>query len=256
MPRMTDTVFLFDVDGTLTPSRKKITPEMFSFLRELRKDVYIAFVGGSNLEKQQEQVCPEILSMFDYSFPENGLSFYRGTELVSKRGINDFLGEELLQNFVNFCLHYMSNIKLPAKRGLFVEMRDSMVNISPVGRNCNDKERQQFFEYDKEHKIRENMVQVFKKEFGKYNMHFSIGGQISIDCFPTGWDKRYCLQHLEGEGIKNVYFFGDMVHEGGNDYEIFEDDRVVGVAVCTPQDTLEKCKEILAEIKLEHSIKE
>ncbi|ELQ76895.1 Phosphomannomutase [Trachipleistophora hominis] len=256
MPKMTDTVFLFDVDGTLTPSRKKIKPDMLQFLQELRTQVYIAFVGGSNLEKQQEQVCPEILTLFDFSFPENGLSYYRGTELVSKRCIKDFLGEEILQNFVNFCLHYLSTIKLPVKRGLFIEMRDSMVNVSPVGRTCNDEERQQFFEYDKQHKIRENMVQVLKKEFGKYDMHFCIGGQISIDCFPKGWDKRYCLQHLEGEGIKNVYFFGDMVHEGGNDYEIFEDDRVVGIPVSSPSDTFRKCKEVLEEAKLEHGMKE
>ena len=35
------------------------------------------------------------------------------------------------------------------------------------------------------------------------------GGQISIDVFPNGWDKRYCLKHVEKEGFSNIYFFGD-----------------------------------------------
>ena len=35
------------------------------------------------------------------------------------------------------------------------------------------------------------------------------GGQISFDVFPEGWDKRYCLQYLKKDGIKNIHFFGD-----------------------------------------------
>jgi phosphomannomutase len=38
------------------------------------------------------------------------------------------------------------------------------------------------------------------------------GGQISIDVFPDGWDKRYALRHLENEGIKTYYFFGDKTN--------------------------------------------
>ena len=32
-------IFLFDVDGTLTAARKKITPDMKAYLEELRKKV-------------------------------------------------------------------------------------------------------------------------------------------------------------------------------------------------------------------------
>ena len=43
---------------------------------------------------------------------------------------------------------------------------------------------------------------------------FAIGGQISIDVFPDGWDKRYCLRHLEDEGFKEIHFFGDRTEKG------------------------------------------
>ena len=33
------------------------------------------------------------------------------------------------------------------------------------------------------------------------------GGQISFDVFPEGWDKRYCLQHVQQ--FDTVHFFGD-----------------------------------------------
>jgi phosphomannomutase len=50
-------------------------------------------------------------------------------------------------------------------------------------------ERNEFEEYDKIHGIRANLVTLLKSEFIDYNLTFSIGGQISFDIFPTGWDK-------------------------------------------------------------------
>ncbi|KAJ1672436.1 Phosphomannomutase 1, partial [Spiromyces aspiralis] len=64
-------------------------------------------------------------------------------------------------------------------------------------------------------------------------------GQISFDVFPIGWDKTYCLRHLETENFTTIYFFGDKTFEGGNDYEIYTDKRVTGHSVKTPFDTIE-----------------
>jgi len=79
---------------------------------------------------------------------------------------------------------------------------------------------------------------------------YSIGGQISFDVFPTGWDKTYCLRHIEAEkdisGIeyKTIHFFGDKSFPGGNDYEIFSDERTIGHAVTCPEDTMKLLKEM------------
>lgn len=80
---------------------------------------------------------------------------------------------------------------------------------------------------------------------------YSIGGQISFDVFPTGWDKRYCLRHLEKDakapgGIEytTIHFFGDKTYKGGNDYEIYEDPRTEGHAVKNPDDTYTQVKKI------------
>lgn len=51
-------------------------------------------------------------------------------------------------------------------------------------------------------------------------MKYSIGGQISFDVFPVGWDKTFCLRFLKD--YQEIYFFGDKTYEGGNDYEIYE----------------------------------
>lgn len=42
---------------------------------------------------------------------------------------------------------------------------------------------------------------------------FTLGGQISFDVFPQGWDKTYCLKHVELAGFKAIHFFGDKTFE-------------------------------------------
>jgi phosphomannomutase len=43
----------------------------------------------------------------------------------------------------------MSEIDIPIKRGTFIEYRTGMINVSPIGRNCSQTERDDFEKYDK-----------------------------------------------------------------------------------------------------------
>lgn len=89
-----------------------------------------------------------------------------------------------------------------------------MINVSPIGRNCAQDERIEFEKYDKIHGIRPKFVEVLREKFAHLNLTYSIGGQISFDVFPVGWDKTYALGRLEGEGFTDIHFFGDKVSEG------------------------------------------
>ena len=68
-----------------------------------------------------------------------------------------------------------------------------MINVSPSGGDRSIKERIEFNNFDKKEKIRETMINVLLNEFGHFNLKYSIGGQISFDVFPIGWDKTFCL---------------------------------------------------------------
>ena len=74
------------------------------------------------------------------------------------------------------------------------------------------------------------------------SLTFSIGGQISFDVFPNGWDKTYCLQYLKE--FDTIHFFGDKTYEGGNDYEIFNHPKTIGHTVTEPADTLKLLSEL------------
>lgn len=218
-----------------------ITPDMEAFLLHRVKPLAtIGLVGGSDFAKISKQMGGEDVSFkFDYVFCENGLVHYQNGQLMGAQTMIQHVGEDLSQRFINFCLQYMSNLRLPAKRGNFVEFRTGMMNISPVGRSCSQAEREDFARYDEQHQIRKKFVAAMQEAFPDSGLKFSIGGQISIDVFPIGWDKTYSLNRLGGD-FEEIHFYGDKTDIGGNDYEIYEDSRTIGHKVKSPEDTKEQ----------------
>jgi len=241
-------LLLFDVDGTLTQPRSNVESEFEKFMYEqIKPRATIGIVGGSDLEKMFEQLNGRgILKHFDYVFPENGLVQIENGVEVGKESLQQHLGEETLQRFINFVLRYLSELKLPFKRGTFLEFRNGMMNVCPIGRQCTREERLTFNQYDNEHHVREKMIEVLHKEFADIDLTYSIGGQISFDVFPRGWDKTFALRHVTkpGKNYKEIHFFGDKTEKGGNDHEIYIDPRTIGHKVASPDDT----RRILSEI--------
>ena len=226
-------LLLFDVDGTLTPARQKITSDMVDTLNRAAEYYTLGFVGGSDLAKQKEQLG-DAIHLFTYWFPQNGVQGYRGAEMFHNSTMVSMVGEDVYQSLINDCMQHMSTVSLPFKRGTFIEHRSGMINVAPPGRACSTIERQTFEQYDVEYNIRSLMVSSLSEKYPQ--LTFSIGGQISFDVFPKGWDKRYCLQFLTE--FDEIHFFGDKTFKGGNDHEIFCDDRVNGNTVTSPSDTI------------------
>lgn len=246
---MSKKLILFDVDGTLTKSRLIIEQPMIDMIHDLNNcaNIDIGIVGGSNLQKQTEQLGEEILGLFDWTFSENGLMAFRNGELINRTSIKDFMGEKNIGELINAVLACFSQIDLPVKRGTFIEFRNGMINICPVGRSCSQEEREQFFELDEKKGIRKGIVKHLEQKLVHLNLSFSIGGQISIDVFPKGWDKTYCLQFVEGK-YNQIYFFGDRTMKGGNDYEIYSHPTTIAYSVDNPNDTLELLKNIFFKV--------
>ncbi len=237
-------IVLFDVDGTLTLPRKKVEISTIVFLNLLKKYTDIGIVGGSDLEKIKEQLGDNLLTynFFDYVFTENGLISFSKDKCINRTSIVNHLGEDNIKSIVKFVLKYIADLDIPIKRGTFLELRTGMINVSPIGRNCSQEERDDFEKYDNMHQIRKKMIDILKIEFKDLNLVFSIGGQISFDIFPVGWDKTFCLQFLED--YDEIFFFGDKTFEGGNDFEIFTSPKVNGNTVISPENTIKQCTEL------------
>lgn len=239
-------LFLFDIDGTLTQPRNKINDNMIYFLEQLRKHHDIAIVGGSDFAKAKEQLGDNILDMFDHIFSENGLVYYKDNKLIHQESFKNYLGSDRFDKLVTFSQQYIDKLKLPFKTSNFVEIRNGMINISPCGRNCSTEQRNLFESYDKLFNVRQTMINFLKDMFCEYNLTFSIGGQISFDVFPQGWNKTYCLDYLSD--YKEIHFFGDKTDIGGNDHEIYNDNRVIGHKVTSPDDTIKQITNLMGKI--------
>uniref|UniRef100_T1IKQ5 Phosphomannomutase n=1 Tax=Strigamia maritima TaxID=126957 RepID=T1IKQ5_STRMM len=144
-----DVICLFDVDGTITPPRQKISNSMDEFLQKLKQHCTVGLVGGSDISKIADQIGGiNALSKYEYVFSENGLVAYKNGLLFHTQSIASYFDEETLQKFMNVALRKLSEITLPFKRGTFIEYRKGMLNISPVGRNCTQAERDAFEKLD------------------------------------------------------------------------------------------------------------
>ena len=189
---------------------------------------------------------PTAITAYDYVFAENGLVAYKAGDLLAVASLKTFLGEDNLKALINFCLHYIADLDLPIKRGTFIEFRNGMLNVSPIGRNCSQEERDEFEKFDEGAGVRKAFVAALREKFADLNLTYSIGGQISFDVFPAGWDKTYCLQFVEAD-FDAIHFFGDKTFVGGNDHEIFESPKTVGHTVTSPDDTQAQCTELFVK---------
>jgi phosphomannomutase len=91
------------------------------------------------------------------------------------------------------------------------------------------------------------MISIMQVKFAHLKLRYSIGGQISFDVFPEGWDKTFCLNYIKEEDYDEIHFFGDKTFEGGNDFEIFSHPRVKGHTVVSPEDTKSQCLNIFSK---------
>uniref|UniRef100_A0A0M3J5R0 Phosphomannomutase n=1 Tax=Anisakis simplex TaxID=6269 RepID=A0A0M3J5R0_ANISI len=188
-----------------------------------------------------------VLTRFDYVFSENGLVGFHDQNAFPVKSIKEKLGEDRLQKLINFTLKRFSEIELPVKRGNFIEFRNGMLNVSPIGRSCSQQERLDFVKFDADNHIRQRFVEQLEEFTKGWDLNICIGGQISVDIFPKGWDKTFCLQYLND--FDTVYFFGDKTAPGGNDYDIYVSSRTKGYSVANPEDTRKQVSELLKTIQ-------
>ena len=82
-------VFIFDIDGTLTPARQVMTDEMHEVFREFCKRERVVLATGSDMVKVKEQVPKDILPLVEKIFTCSGNVLYSGGEewgeLIYKR---------------------------------------------------------------------------------------------------------------------------------------------------------------------------
>ncbi len=200
--------YIFDVDGTLTPSRLKMDVEFEKFFREWNKDKNVYLLTGSDHEKTIEQVGVDIWREVTESHQCGGNVVYRKGDLVEKSNWTPS------KSLLDTCQNLIDISKYPVKAGNHIETRVGLLNISVVGRDCTQEQRLEYNEWDNEHHEREFICKSITTMFPE--LEATAGGQISVDIHEYGKNKSQIRKKLQG----TIHFFGDKTMEGGNDYPI------------------------------------
>ena len=206
-------IYIFDMDGTLTPSRREMTPDFEEFFSMWANTHTFFLVSGSNLEKIKEQVPQYILDLSEGVFTCGGNQLWLNGKLSYN---HEFKPSDDLLSFLK---EQLENSKYPLRAGNHIEDRGSMLNFSVIGRDCSLEDRLDYFEYDVKTQERANIANGIMNRWA--NIDAVIGGQISIDITPKGMNKSQVLNEVKKFYADEEYIFiGDRTMEGGNDYPL------------------------------------
>ena len=207
-------IYVFDMDGTLTPPRKPMEEQFAElFLPWLKK--HLAYlVTGSDLQKVQEQLPSDIMGGFQGIFASSGnLLWSVGNTVYSRDCDHDpklIDALEMLRKNTSYPGTLYPNYK---------EVRTGMINFSVLGRDAPYEEREKYSAWDAENHERERIQKELSERFAEYDI--TIGGQISIDIVKKGYGKNQIAQEIMAINPDcQIAFFGDKTFKGGNDHAL------------------------------------
>ena len=205
--------YIFDVDGTLTPSRSRITEEFLPFFNQFieKNDVYL--VTGSDRAKTLEQITPEIYNKCKRVYNCSGSDVYEGDKNVYR---DDW---ELPKEVESFLYDELDYSQFMIRNGNHIERRPGGVNFTILGR-AEDPfiGRDRYVEWDRQTNERQDIAERIRNQFP--DLTVAVGGQTGIDIGPLGADKSQILRDFSEDD--ELYFFGDRTEKGGNDYTLAE----------------------------------
>ncbi len=206
MPRLR--AYVFDVDGTLTLSRTLMDPGFKEFFTKFVEYHKVYIVTGSDYPKTLEQLGEDTMHAVVRSYNCSGNSVWENGENVYNTPwtIDD--------DAYKFLENALESSPWKIRTGTHIEQRPGMVNFSVLGRGATIEERAQYVDFDTDEGERFNVATQFNALFGSKGLQAHVAGATGIDIAPYGKDKRQILKDFDD---MHVSFYGDMMHDGGND---------------------------------------
>jgi len=232
-------LIVFDLDGTLAPSKSSLDPQTAGLLRDLLDIIKVAVISGgawTQFEMQLLTDLPKNSLLANLSLlPTCGTKFfqYNGTweELYSedltaaeKRKIRDSLDRAAGE----------AGYRAKKVWGEVIEDRGSQVTYSALGQQAPLAEKE---EWDPDFAKRKKITAILETLIPEFSIR--IGGATSIYVTKPGIDKAYGIGKLRDTlhlSFKEMIYIGDALFPGGNDYPA-EEAGVVSIPVKGPDDT-------------------
>jgi phosphomannomutase len=253
-------IVLFDMDGTLTPARKKMEWDVLDALTDLQRSGYeIGVVTGSDLDyiKQQLDIAFDVspLNPFQLHYlPCNGTKYYKmdsgDFRPVYEKNMREEMEEDNWRRLMQLLISLQSSIvrvhrNLPMA-GNFISYRGSMINWCPIGRMASHEDRAEWTLWDRRQRIRENWLTIARQGLNNADLEdvvIKLGGDTSFDIYPEGWDKTFAFEVFKD--YERIYFVGDRCGKNGNDREAYLAATPYGYSTTGPKNTIEIIRQII-----------
>lgn len=250
-------LIVFDLDGTLAPTKSTIDKEMSELIENLLMHKKVAVIGGGKLELFQHQFLNELnipknLLKNLFLFPVTATSFFRYENGWENVYTHNLTAEEVKKIMFVFTQVYKKiNYQDPEKTyGNVIENRGSQITWSALGQDVVKILGEKGVELKTKWKEENTPLKLkIASSLEEYLPDLAVhsAGYTSIDITKKGIDKAYGLKQMGKYlkiKIKNMLFVGDAIFPGGNDYAITKT-SIDYCAIKDPEDTKEIIRELL-----------
>jgi HAD superfamily hydrolase (TIGR01484 family) len=232
-------LIVYDLDGTLAPSKSPIDDEMSGILASLLSIVKLAVMSGGGWLQFERQFLSKIQAGSQLAnlsiLPTCGTKFYRysgGWEMLYSEDLTKDQREKILSSLKEAMTSF--GLNPPKLWGDQIDDRGSQITFSALGQDAPLEEKKK---WDPDFAKRKKIKAMLDPLIPGFSVR--LGGTTSIDITKQGIDKAYGigkLQDVLGIDKHEMLFIGDALFPGGNDYPA-EEAGVDSIRVRDPQET-------------------
>ena len=241
-------LIVFDLDGTLAPSKSQVEAETLALLHDLLGILKVAVISGGawpQFEKQLLSNLPHDTRLGNLSLlPTCGTRFFAYAEGWKQIYAEDFSADEKAR--IIGCLNRAieaAGFPVAKTWGDAIEDRGSQITYSALGQSAPLLEKEK---WDPDFAKRKKIKAILDTLIPEFSVR--LGGSTSIDVTKAGIDKAYWIRKLReilSIELGEMIFIGDALFPGGNDYPA-QQAGVQCIAVEGPEDTRRVIRTILA----------
>ena len=247
-------LIVFDLDGTLAPSKSSLDAEMASLLHDLLSVAKVAVISGGAWLQFQKQVLanlPQDDRLAQLSIlPTCGTQFFQYDGEWKRLYAEDFTADEkekIISSLNKAIL--TAGFAVEKTWGETIEDRGSQITYSALGQQAPLEEK---VKWDADFAKRKKIKTILDTLIPEFSV--SLGGATSIDVTKPGIDKAYGIKKLRdtlGISVEEMIYVGDALFPGGNDYPA-EQAGVISIPVKSPNETKRVIEAIIACLGDDH----
>lgn len=201
-------IWLFDVDGTLTPAGGVIDARFEEWLYTFALHHDVRVVTGGDHVRIERQLGSRLFKALTKAYCCLGSSTWgKGKQL----SVSMF---EPSPTLLSFSRGLATQSKFGPAEGGVLQLKPGGFSLVPAGLSAESSTLSRYEYWDTFEGERARIAEQIEQKFPAIKAQ--VSGRSSIDCFKRGLDKSQILSKLQGP----VYFVADSMHEGGNDYTL------------------------------------